>query len=220
MRVLLIEDDPMIGESMEEALRSENYAVDWVRDGDSAVVALRRDVYDLLLLDLGLPKKTGMEVLRHYRRQGGDTPVLIVTARDATTSRIEGLDSGADDYLVKPFDINELMARIRALLRRRGPQRQSLVDHRGLTVDLAAHVATFNGAPLRLPAREFAVLRALLDAPGSVVSKAQLEERIYGWGEEIESNTIDVYIHHLRRKLGTDFILNVRGVGYRLAPAA
>jgi len=219
MRLLLIEDDPMIGESMEEVLRRENYAVDWVRDGDSAMLALRQDVYHLLLLDLGLPKKQGMEVLRQYREQGGAVPVLIVTARDATASRVEGLDAGADDYLIKPFDIDELLARIRALLRRGKAPNQALVSYRGLQVDMAAHVASFNGEPLHLPAREFAVLRALLDAPGSVVSKAKLEESIYGWGEEIESNAIDVYIHHLRKKLGSGFIKNIRGVGYKLATA-
>jgi len=217
MRLLLIEDDPMIGESMEEVLRRENYAVDWVRDGDSAMLALRQDVYNLLLLDLGLPKKQGMDVLRQYRAQGGAAPVLIVTARDATASRVEGLDAGADDYLIKPFDIDELLARIRALLRRGKAPNQALVSYRGLQVDMAAHVASFNGVALHLSAREFAVLRALLDAPGSVVSKSQLEERIYGWGEEIESNAIDVYIYHLRKKLGTGFIANVRGVGYKLA---
>ena len=220
MRILLIEDDPMIGESMEEALRAECYAVDWVRDGVTAELSMRQDVYDLLVLDLGLPKRQGMDVLRRYRAQGGETPVLIVTARDATASRVEGLDAGADDYLVKPFDIDELQARIRAVLRRRGGRNHSVVTHGGLTVNLAAHDATFNGAPLHLSSREFALLRALLDNPGSIVSKAQLEEKIYGWGEEIESNAIDVYIHHLRKKLGGDFIKNVRGVGFKLAGAA
>jgi two-component system OmpR family response regulator/two-component system response regulator QseB len=219
MRLLLIEDDPMIGESMEEVLRRENYAVDWVRDGDNALLALRQDVYDLVLLDLGLPRKPGIQVLQRYRALGGTAPVLIVTARDATATRVEGLDSGADDYLVKPFDVEEFLARIRALLRRGKAPNQSVVQHRGLQVDMACHVASFHGEPLHLPAREFAVLRALLDIPGSVISKAQLEERIYGWGEEIESNAIDVYIHHLRKKLGSGFIQNVRGVGYKLAAA-
>ncbi|MYM21969.1 response regulator [Duganella sp. FT135W] len=219
MRLLLIEDDPMIGESMEEVLRRENYAVDWVRDGDSGLLALRQDVYDLVLLDLGLPQKQGMQVLRQYRAHGGATPILIVTARDATASRVEGLDGGADDYLVKPFEVDELLARIRALLRRGKPQHQAVVNYRGLQMDMAAHVASLDGAPLHLPAREFAVLRALLDTPGKVVSKSQLEDRIYGWGEEIGSNAIDVYIHHLRKKLGTGFIQNIRGVGYKLSAA-
>ncbi|MBA5690706.1 response regulator [Rugamonas apoptosis] len=219
MRLLLIEDDPMIGESLEEVLRRENYAVDWVRDGDGAMLALHQDVYNLLLLDLGLPKQQGMDVLRQYRAQGGAAPVLIVTARDAMASRVEGLDAGADDYLIKPFDIDELLARIRALLRRGKAPNQALVSYGGLQVDMAAHIASFNGTPLHLPAREFAVLRALLDTPGSVVSKNKLEDSIYGWGEEIESNAIDVYIHHLRKKLGSGFIKNVRGVGYKLATA-
>ncbi|MYM98538.1 response regulator [Duganella vulcania] len=217
MRLLLIEDDPMIGESMLEALRGEWYAVDWVRDGVAAELSMRQDIYDLLILDLGLPGRQGMDVLRRLRAQGGQTPVLIVTARDATASRVEGLDAGADDYLVKPFDLDELLARIRAVLRRRGGHHHSLVTHGALSVNLAAHEATFNGVALHLSSREFALLRALLDVPGSVVSKAQLEEKIYGWGEEIESNTIDVYIHHLRKKLGSEFIKNVRGVGYKLA---
>ena len=218
MRLLLVEDDPMIGESMEEVLRRENYAVDWVRDGDSALLALRQDIYDLILLDLGLPKKQGMAVLRQYRAQGALAPVLIVTARDGTPSRVEGLDGGADDYIVKPFDVDELLARIRALLRRGKVQNQAVVRHRGLEVNLAAHVAHLNGVPVHFSAREFALLRALLDAPASVVPKSQLEERLYGWGEEIESNAIDVYIHHLRKKLGADFIETVRGAGYKLAP--
>ncbi|NGZ84801.1 response regulator [Duganella aceris] len=217
MRILLIEDDPMIGESMEEALRGECYAVDWVRDGVAAELSIRHGIYDLLLLDLGLPKRQGMDVLRRHRAQGGNTPVLIVTARDATASRVEGLDAGADDYLIKPFNVDELLARVRAVLRRRGSHTNSVVTHRGLTIDLAAHEASLDGAPLTLSAREFALLRALLENPGSVVSKMQLEDKVYGWGQEIESNAIDVYIHHLRKKLGTDFIKNVRGVGYKLA---
>jgi two-component system response regulator QseB len=220
MRVLLIEDDPMIGENMEEALRGESYAVDWVRDGDSAAMVMGRDVYDLIVMDLGLPKKQGMDLLRAFRGGGGATPVLIVTARDATAARIDGLDAGADDYLVKPFDVDELLARARAVLRRRGAQTHALVTHGPLAVNLASHEASFNGAPLKLSAREFSLLRALLDKPGHVVSKAELEERLYGWGDEVESNAIDVYIYHLRKKLGAEFIKNVRGVGYKLVSLA
>jgi len=217
MRLLLVEDDPMIGESMQEGLRGASYAVDWVRDGHDAELALAGVDYDLLLLDLGLPRMEGLQLLRRYRGRGGDAPILIVTARDSTAARVEGLDAGADDYLIKPFDLDELQARIRALLRRRVARTQSVVTHAGLTVDLATHEASFNGQPLRLSAREFSVLRALLDSPGAIVSKPQLEEKLYGWGEEIESNAVDVYIHHLRKKLGADFIRNVRGVGYKLA---
>ena len=217
MRLLLIEDDPMIGESIHEALRGESYAVDWVRDGHSAELAIANAVYDLVLLDLGLPRVPGLDFLRRYRARSGDAPVLIISARDGTPARVEGLDAGADDYLVKPFDIDELTARIRALLRRRVGRTQPTIAHGALTLNLATHDATFGGQPLRLSAREFAVLRALLDTPGAVLSKASLEEKLYGWGQEIESNAIDVYIHHLRKKLGADFIRTVRGVGFKLA---
>ncbi len=210
----------MIGESIEDGLRGENYAVDWVRDGQSAELAAIAVTYDLILLDLGLPGKSGMDLLRSLRLRGIDVPLLIVTARDGTPARVEGLDAGADDYLVKPFDLDELLARIRALLRRRVSRSRSVIVHGRLTLDLASHDVTFDGAPVRLPAREFAVLRALLDEPGRVVSKSQLEEKLYGWNCEIESNAIDVYVHHLRKKFGPSFIQNVRGVGYKIAPAA
>nr|WP_267874400.1 response regulator transcription factor [Duganella lactea] len=217
--MLLVEDDPMIGESIVEGLRGENYAVDWVRDGRDAELALAGVDYDLMLLDLGLPGKQGMDVLRSTRKRGADLPVLIITARDGTPARVAGLDAGADDYLVKPFDLDELLARIRALLRRRVNRTRSVIEHGALTLDLASHEATFEGEPVKLSAREFSVLRALLDNPGSVVSKSQLEEKLYGWNSEVESNTVDVYVHHLRKKFGTDFIKNVRGVGYKI-PAA
>nr|WP_207393435.1 response regulator transcription factor [Duganella aceris] len=219
VRLLLVEDDPMIGESIEDGLRGENYAVDWVRDGRDAELALGGVDYDLMLLDLGLPGKQGMDVLRTARTRGADLPVLIITARDGTPARVEGLDAGADDYLVKPFDLDELLARIRALLRRRVSRTRSVIEHGGLRLDLASHEVTFGGEAVKLSAREFSVLRALLDNPGSVVSKSQLEEKLYGWNTEVESNTVDVYVHHLRKKFGADFIKNVRGVGYKI-PAA
>ena len=219
MRLLLVEDDPMIGESIEDGLRGESYAVDWVRDGRDAELALAGTAYDLMLLDLGLPGKRGMDVLRSLRTRGDDLPVLIITARDGTPARVEGLDAGADDYLVKPFDLDELLARIRALLRRRVSRTRSVVEHGALTLNLASHEATFEGQQVKLSAREFSVLRALLDNPGSVVSKAQLEDKLYGWNAEVESNTVDVYVHHLRKKFGADLIKNVRGVGYKI-PAA
>jgi two-component system response regulator QseB len=219
VRLLLVEDDPMIGESIEDGLRGESYAVDWVRDGRDAELALAGTAYDLMLLDLGLPGKRGMDVLRAARARGADLPVLIITARDGTPARVEGLDAGADDYLVKPFDLDELLARIRALLRRRVSRTRSVVEHGSLTLNLASHEATFEGQQVKLSAREFSVLRALLDNPGSVVSKAQLEDKLYGWNAEVESNTVDVYVHHLRKKFGADFIKNVRGVGYKI-PAA
>jgi DNA-binding response OmpR family regulator len=214
MRLLLIEDDPMIGDSIAEGLRGERYALDWARDGDAALLALAADVYDLVLLDLGLPGHDGLEVLRRYRAGGGATPVLILTARDSTADRVQGLDGGADDYLVKPFDLEELCARVRALLRRGAGRTQPDIVHRGVTLRLATHEAFLDGRALALSAREFALLALLLDPPGRVMSKALLEQKLYGWNEEVESNTVDVYVHRLRKKLGQDFIRNVRGVGY------
>lgn len=214
MHVLLIEDDPMIGESIVEGLRGESYAVDWVRDGEAAQMALSKDIHDVILLDLGLPKRSGLEVLRTYRGSGGKVGVLIITARDSTAERVEGLDSGADDYLVKPFDLEELFARVRALGRRGAGRAQPDIVHRGVTLRMAMRDALKDGAPLPLSAREFAVLAALLDPPGRVLSRAQLEQKLYGWNDGVESNTIDVYVHRLRKKLGADFIRNVRGVGY------
>ncbi|MEB4591611.1 response regulator transcription factor [Candidatus Thiothrix sp. Deng01] len=217
MRLLLVEDDPMIGESLEESLHNENYAVDWVRDGHSAELALEHDLYDLVLLDLGLPGKQGLEVLTAYRKRKGPAAVLILTARDAPSDRVKGLDSGADDYLIKPFDLDELLARIRALLRRKSGRIQTELSSAGLVLNPATHEAVFRGQPLHLSAREFGLLQVLLETPGEVVSRARLEEKLYGWNEEIESNTVEVYIHMLRKKLGTDFIKNVRGVGYKVA---
>lgn len=219
MRLLLVEDDVMIGESLNEALTGENYAVDWVRDGRSAELALSNGVYDVLLLDLGLPKKQGLQVLREYRQRGGMVPVLIITARDATGDRVAGLDTGADDYLVKPFDLDELFARIRALLRRHAGRAQPEIVCGALTLNPASHEVFLSGNLLNLSAREFALLHALLDPPGRVLSLAELEEKLYGWDKEIDSNAVEVYIHRLRKKIGTEFIRNVRGVGYKVAVA-
>lgn len=219
MRLLLVEDDAMIGESLHEALVSENYAVDWVRDGRSAELALDNDVYDLLLLDLGLPKKQGLQVLSEYRQRGGMLPVLIITARDATADRVGGLDAGADDYLVKPFDLDELFARVRALLRRQAGRARPVIVYGEITLNPASREVFLGEKLLNLSAREFALLQALLDPPGRVLSLAELEEKLYGWDQEIGSNAVEVYIHHLRKKLGTDFIRNVRGVGYKVAAA-
>lgn len=217
MRLLLVEDDLMIGESLEESLRSEHYAVDWVRDGHSAELALEHDLYDLILLDLGLPRKQGLDVLSAYRKRQGNAAVLILTARDATSDRVKGLDAGADDYLVKPFDLDELFARIRALLRRKTGRTQTELAYAGLSLNPATHTAAFQGKALHLSAREFSLLHTLMEVPGEVVSRSKLEEKLYGWNEEVESNTVEVYIHLLRKKLGSDFIKNVRGVGYKIA---
>ncbi len=214
MRLLLVEDDPMIGASVQKGLRQDGFAVDWVRDGPTAELAVANESYALILLDLGLPKKDGLDVLATLRQRGNTTPVLVLTARDAVADRVKGLDSGADDYLVKPFDLDELAARIRALLRRQAGRAEPVIRHGELTLNPSTHEATLRGQALVLTAREFALLEALLERPGVILSRAQLEERLYGWGEEIESNAVEVYVHSLRKKLGADFIRNVRGVGY------
>ena len=217
MRVLLVEDDRMIGEGVEAGLRQEGCAVDWATDGVAASNALRTDDYDIVLLDLGLPRKGGMEVLTELRARHSATPVLIMTARDAVPDRIRGLDAGADDYLVKPFDLDELMARIRAVLRRASGRAEPRLEHLGVEFDPATRQVTRDGQPVALSARETAVLAALLERPGAILSRDQIEAKIYGWGEEVESNAIEVYIHGLRRKLGTGFIQTVRGMGYVLS---
>ncbi|HSD59879.1 MAG TPA: response regulator transcription factor [Burkholderiales bacterium] len=217
MRLLLVEDDPMVGEAVSKGLGREGFALDWVRDGRAAELALDTGVYDLLLLDLGLPRKDGVEVLRGLRRKGSAIPTLILTARDSVDDRVKGLDSGADDYLVKPFDLNELAARVRALLRRRAGRGRPDVEHGRLRLDPASHEAFWNGEPVSVSPREFSLLLALLETPGAVLSREQIEERLYGW-EEVESNAVEVHIHNLRRKLGAGAIRNVRGVGWKIGP--
>ena len=217
MRLLLVEDDRMIGASVQSGLRQEGYSVDWVSDGAAAELAIANDVYELMLLDLGLPRKTGLDLLAALRRKGSVLPVLVITARDSVADRVKGLDAGADDYLVKPFDLDELSARIRALLRRQAGRASPVIEHGPLSLNPATHDVFLDGAPVNLSGREFALLHALLEHPGVPLSRAQLEERIYGWDEEVESNTVEVYIHSLRRKLGAEWIRNVRGVGYRVA---
>jgi len=212
--VLLVEDDLMIGESARTALQGDGYAVDWVRDGKAANLALQAERYDMALLDLGLPAMDGLDLLRALRARKYRIPVLIITARDAVKDRVRGLDAGADDYLVKPFDLDELSARMRSLLRRSAGRAEPVIEHLGIVLDPATREVTLRGEPVPLSARELAVLQTLLERPGAVLSRAQLEERLYGWGEEIESNTVEVYVHGLRRKLGADFIRTVRGVGY------
>jgi two-component system OmpR family response regulator len=214
MRLLLVEDDTMIGEAVLDALRADHYAVDWVRDGDMADTALRTENYDLVLLDLGLPGRGGLDVLRSLRARRNTVPVLIATARDAIGDRIAGLDAGADDYVVKPFDVDELLARIRALIRRSAGRAEPVFSHMGVTLNPATREAAVNGETVSLSAREWAVLEPMLQRPGVVFSRAQLEQKLYGWKDDISSNAVEVYVHGLRKKLGSDMIQTVRGLGY------
>jgi len=219
MRVLLVEDDRMIGESIRAALRQDGSAVDWVRDGRSAESTLGTEQFDLVLLDLGLPQQDGIEILRAMRSRHDQTPVIVLTARDALPDRVAGLDAGADDYLVKPFELEELAARIRAVTRRKSGRAEPAIEVGEVRLDPSMRQVTRNGEPVVLSAREYAVLEALMMRPGAILSRAQLEDRLYGWGDAIESNAVSVYIHQLRRKLGADFIRNVRGVGYYVGGA-
>jgi DNA-binding response OmpR family regulator len=221
MRLLLVEDDQMIGEAVLDALRADGYTVDWLRDGTSAGAALHAESFDLVLLDLGLPGRDGVQVLQDLRGRKDATPVLVLTARDGVRDRIRGLDAGADDYLLKPFDLDELGARIRALLRRSAGRGEPVFEHGPLRLDPATHQASLHGEPVTLSAREWALLTALLARPGAVLSRAQLEEKLYGWKDEVISNAVEVHIHSLRKKLGQGLIRNLRGVGWfmpRLPP--
>jgi two-component system, OmpR family, response regulator QseB len=215
MRLLLVEDDTMIGEVVLDLLRAEHYAVDWVKDGEMADTALlQSQSYDLVLLDLGLPRKDGLEVLRAMRARKDRTPVLVATARDAIAQRIAGLDAGADDYVLKPYDLDELLARIRALLRRAAGRAEPVFAYKNITINPATREVLVDGVAASLSAREWAVLEALVARPGAVLSRAQLEEKLYSWRDEVSSNAVEVYIHGLRKKLGSELIQNVRGVGY------
>lgn len=214
MRTLLIEDDGMIGESVMDALRADNHAADWLRDGDAALTALRLAHYDIVLLDLGLPRRDGLSVLRAMRSRGDATPVLVLTARDGVQDRVAGLDAGADDYVLKPFDLHELSARMRALARRSAGRAAPVHEHRGVRLDPASHEVTHDGQRVALSTREWAVLEALIARPGVVLSRSQLEQHMYGFDAEISSNTVEVHIHNLRRKLGAAAIRNVRGIGW------
>jgi two-component system response regulator QseB len=219
MRVLLVEDDPMIGAAVRKGLRADGCGVDWVRDGVAAEQTLAQEAYNLVLLDLGLPRKSGFDVLATLRARREKVPVIVITARDGVDDRVRGLDGGADDYVVKPFDLDELAARMRAVLRRHQGRAEPVHLHGALALDPARRQVTLDGAPVALAPREFALLEALMERPGHVLSKAQLEARIYGWGEEVASNAVEVHIHNLRRKLGADVVRNVRGVGYALGTA-
>ncbi len=214
MRLLLVEDDPMIGESVLDLLRADGYAVDWVKDGEMADATLDTESYDLVLLDLGLPNRDGLAVLRRLRARKDRTPVLIATARDALEQRVHGLDVGADDYIIKPYEIDELLARIRALIRRASGRAEPVYEHLGVSIDPVTREVVVNGQPVTLMAREWAILEQLLARPGVVLSRKQLEDKLYSWKDEVSSNAVEVYIHGLRKKLGAHLIQNVRGVGY------
>ena len=218
MRVLLVEDDALLGSGIRDALEQARYAVEWVRDGALALEALRGASVDLVVLDLGLPKLDGMEVLRRARELGAAVPILVLSARDTTLHRIGGLDAGADDYMAKPFDVDELLARLRALERRARGAVVNLIRYGAIEVDTSALAVTFNGQAVELQRREFMVLRKLLENVGSVMSRQQLVDNIYGWDSDLESNALDVHIHNLRRKLYPELIRTVRGVGYVIDP--
>lgn len=219
MRLLLVEDDEMVGKSLQRGLVQAGFSVDWVRDGREAELALGHGIHDLTILDLGLPKVDGMTLLETLRSRGNGMPVLIASARDTVRDKIAGLEAGADDYVLKPFDLDELIARVRALLRRHAGSGTPVLRFGALLLDPARRVVTLHDQPVELSPREFGLLEALMLRPGTVISKEKLEESIYGWGEEIASNAIEVHVHNLRRKLGADRIRNLRGVGYRVADA-
>lgn len=216
MRILLVEDDPLLGDGLMVGLRQAGFAVDWVRDGNAADHALHAESFDLVVLDLGLPRLSGMNVLSRARQRGQRLPILILTARDATGDKVAGLDAGADDYLVKPIDLDELTARIRALSRRSAGRAAPLLTRGELCLDPAAHGVTLAGKPVDLSSREFSLLQMLLENAGRVLTRSQLEQSIYGWRDEPDSNALEVHIHHLRKKLGSELIRTLRGVGYTI----
>lgn len=214
MRVILVEDDELLGDGVRSGLKQYGYTVDWVKDGAAAKHAILSEHFDAIILDLGLPRKSGIEVLEEIRDEGVSTPVLILTARDAVEDRVAGLDKGADDYLTKPFDLEEVTARLRALLRRSSGRADSSITYRDLVLDPASHSVTLNGEPVTLSRREFALLHKLLENSGQVLSRDQLTQSLYGWEEDVDSNTLEVHIHNLRKKVNGTFIRTIRGVGY------
>jgi two-component system OmpR family response regulator len=217
MRVLLVEDDPMIAAATEQALRDAAYAVDCVSDGGAAQLSINMQQYDMILLDLGLPRLDGFHVLRHLRDANNHTPVLIITARDALEDRIRGLDAGADDYLIKPFEMDELLARMRAVIRRHGGSGNPMLSNGVIQLDMSSREASFDGVTCRLSAREFSLMQSLLLRPGAILSRQDLEDRIYGWNEEVESNAVEYLIHAIRKKFGNQIIKNVRGLGWMVS---
>lgn len=217
MRILVVEDDALLGDAIAVGLRQDGHAVDWVADGVSAVAATQAETYACVVLDVGLPQLSGLEVLKRVREHGNKVPILVLTARDAIADRIAGLDAGADDYLVKPFDMGELRARLRALSRRATGEPAPLLTVGALQMDVTRHEVRYEGQPVELSTREFAVLHALLMNAGRVVTRAQLEEHLYEWGSEVGSNVVEVHVHHLRRKLHPSAVQTIRGVGYMIA---
>jgi DNA-binding response OmpR family regulator len=217
MRLLLVEDDKLLGEGIYAGLSQEGYAVDWVRDGETAESACLNEDYDCMVLDIGLPRRTGLEVLDHIRSRGNDTPVLMLTARDTVPDRIAGLDHGADDYMIKPFDLDELHARVRAVVRRRSGRSSPVLVHGDIELDPSAHSVKKAGERVELSPKGFAILQTLLENKGRVMSRTRLEESLYSWKDEIESNAVEVHIHHLRKKLGSELIRTIRGVGYSIS---
>lgn len=218
VRILLVEDDELLGAGIRDTLERSRFTLEWVTDGRQALAALRTNSFDLVLLDLGLPKMDGIEVLRNLRASGAKTPVLVLSARDAPQQRVLGLDAGADDYLVKPFDVDELLARVRALQRRNRGAAVNVIEHGLLRLDPASHSVTYEGRAVPLQRREYMVLEKLIQSVGQVLSRSQLEESLYGWDGGVESNSLDVHIHRLRRKLYPDVIRTVRGIGYVMDP--
>lgn len=216
MRLLLVEDDQLLGDGISAGLKQDGYTVDWVQDGESADHALQSEHFDIVVLDINLPRLSGIEVLKRLRDRSSVTPVLLLTARDTVTDRVQGLDCGADDYLTKPFDLDELNARLRALLRRSSGRATPLLTHGAVVLDPAARRVTLDGTEVDLSQREFALLQVLMENLGRVLPRSRLDETLYGWGTEVESNTLEVHIHHLRKKLGSTLIRTVRGVGYMM----
>ncbi|MCK4708189.1 MAG: response regulator [Gammaproteobacteria bacterium] len=217
MRILLVEDDSLLGEGLYAGLQRENYSLDWIKNGEMALIAMMETEYDAVILDIGLPKMSGLEVLKQVRSQGNKLPVLILTARDEVSDRVDGLDAGADDYLVKPFEFAELCARLRALTRRSRGLTEQTICYKNIEIDPKAHSVKLDDKKIDLSRREFSLLEELLSSAGRVLSKAHLEQKLYSWGDEIGSNTIEVHIHHLRKKFGSELIKTVRGVGYIVA---
>ena len=214
MRLLLVEDDALLGDAVKTGLMQFGYVVDWLTDGESAKSALKSEIFELIILDLGLPKLSGLALLQYVRNEGNNTPVIILTAREAIEDRVKGLDSGADDYLIKPFDLNELSARIRALTRRSQGRTDSILQYQNIRLDPAAHTVYLDDAIINMSRREFSLLQKLLESSGQVLSREQLMQSIYGWEEDVDSNALEVHIHNLRKKLNSNFIRTIRGIGY------